>query len=98
MIQIHLDGHSEQVTQDATFFPSAFDNHRALEAQRQTYEALAASSASVVLNTYATGSGKTKAALLYLYQLAAQRANCLFIAPTNELLMQHVRDIADFCH
>jgi CRISPR-associated endonuclease/helicase Cas3 len=97
MIQLQLAGHSERITSDATFFPQSFGKYTALEAQQRTYEALAFGPAGIVLNTYATGSGKTKAALLYLHRLAEQRANCLFIAPTNELLMQHTADIATFC-
>lgn len=48
----------------------------------------------VVLNTYPTGTGKTKASLLHL--LDNPKESALFIAPTNELISQHVRDIKDF--
>lgn len=97
MIHMQLTGHSERTTDDATFFPQTFGKHAALEAQQRTYEALAFGTAGIVLNTYATGSGKTKAALLYLHPLAKRGENCLVIAPTNELLMQHATDIAAFC-
>lgn len=47
----------------------------------------------VVFNTYPTGAGKTIASLLYLKE---NRDDVLFIAPTNELLIQHSEDIKDF--
>lgn len=97
MIHLNLQGHSERTTTDAAFFPAAFGRYCALEAQQRTYEALISQSSGIVLNTYATGSGKTKAALLYLHRLVEKYDNCLFIAPTNELLMQHANDIAAFC-
>jgi CRISPR-associated endonuclease/helicase Cas3 len=50
----------------------------------------------VVVNTYNTGTGKTRAALLRLMDLDRQGVNVLFIAPTNELISQHVRDIEQF--
>lgn len=48
----------------------------------------------LVLNTFPTGTGKTKAALLYL--LENPQARTLFIAPTNELIHQHREDIEKF--
>jgi len=57
----------------------------------------------IVVNSFNTGTGKTKAALLRLLDLdeAYKRsrynnANVLFIAPTNELLRQHEQDVRDF--
>ena len=62
-----------------------------------------AKDAHIVVNSYNTGTGKTKAALLRLLDLnEAYRkdrhtnANVLFIAPTNELLRQHEQDIEEF--
>ncbi len=57
----------------------------------------------LVINSYNTGTGKTKAALLRLLDLAEDfkrdrdaPTNVLFIAPTNELLRQHEEDIENF--
>ncbi len=57
----------------------------------------------IIVNTYNTGTGKTKAALLRLLKraqgrkLRPNRDNALLVAPTNELLAQHVRDAKEFC-
>ncbi|MEH2035778.1 type I-D CRISPR-associated helicase Cas3' [Nostoc sp.] len=48
----------------------------------------------LVLNTFPTGTGKTKASLLYL--LDNTNVNTLFIAPTNELIRQHREDVEEF--
>ncbi|PMB17609.1 type I-D CRISPR-associated helicase Cas3' [Fischerella thermalis CCMEE 5319] len=48
----------------------------------------------LVLNTFPTGTGKTKAALLHL--LNNTNVNTLFIAPTNELIRQHREDAEEF--
>ncbi|MGL5149821.1 MAG: type I-D CRISPR-associated helicase Cas3', partial [Clostridium sp.] len=60
--------------------------------QYRTVEAL--ESNSVIFNTYPTGSGKTRAALQRL--IDNPQDNVLFIAPTNELLVQHSEDIKEF--
>jgi CRISPR-associated endonuclease/helicase Cas3 len=60
--------------------------------QYRTYTAL--QSQDLVINAYNTGTGKTKASLLHLHDLPA--TNVLFIAPTNELIRQHVNDINTF--
>lgn len=59
--------------------------------------------ADIIVNSYNTGTGKTKAALLRLLDLAEAykkdrhtSANVLFIAPTNELLRQHEQDVKEF--
>lgn len=63
--------------------------------QWRTVDALQRS--PLVMNTYNTGTGKTRASLLHLFHLPSDRmTHVLFIAPTNELLHQHVNDIADF--
>ncbi len=60
----------------------------------------------LIVNTYNTGTGKTKAALLRLlkrardkgfHQLDSSEDNALLIAPTNELLAQHASDAEQFC-
>lgn len=62
--------------------------------QVRTVEALRTH--KLVANTHDTGTGKTVASLLYLFDLAGRDTNVLFIAPTNELIHQHVTDIRDF--
>ncbi|PJF32773.1 MAG: hypothetical protein CUN57_04130, partial [Phototrophicales bacterium] len=76
--------------------------HGCLYHQYRTYEALLEN--DLVINTYNTGTGKTKAALLYLAELdriyrdanGKKRQNVLFIAPTNELIRQHFEDVKAF--
>ena len=60
--------------------------------QQRTYEALKTN--ELVINTYNTGTGKTHASLLQLFDLKGE--NVLFIAPTNELIHQHANDIREF--
>ncbi len=62
--------------------------------QQRTYDAL--SDYLLVVNSYDTGTGKTVAALLGLLNPALRGRNCLFIAPTNELLRQHEGDVQSF--
>src|SRR5437868_10956977 len=76
--------------------------HLPLYHQWRTYNA----TESLIVNTYHTGTGKTKAALLRLLKRAREISfnyldssehNALLIAPTNELLAQHQRDAEKFC-
>ena len=60
--------------------------------QQRTYDALKAN--DLVINTYNTGTGKTRASLLRLFDV--KNENVLFIAPTNELIHQHANDIQKF--
>ncbi len=60
--------------------------------QQRTYDAFGTN--DIVINTYNTGTGKTRAALLQLFDL--KNENILFIAPTNELIHQHANDIRAF--
>lgn len=62
--------------------------------------------APIIVNTYNTGTGKTKAALLRLLKRASDKGlaklnpihdNALLIAPTNELILQHAKDAEKFC-
>lgn len=66
--------------------------HPPLYHQQRTYDALKAN--DLVINTYNTGTGKTRASLLRLFDL--KNENVLFIAPTNELIHQHANDIREF--
>lgn len=80
-------------------FPADQGKHPLLH-QWQTSQ----SQAAIIINANDTGTGKTKAALLRILervrerngQLDSQVDNVLFIAPTNELLHQHARDIKEF--
>ena len=62
--------------------------------QQRTYDELKEN--DLVINTYNTGTGKTQASLLRLFDLKNENDNVLFIAPTNELIRQHADDIQDF--
>jgi len=62
--------------------------------QLRTYQALQGH--DLVVNTYNTGTGKTVASLLHLFDLQGSGQNVLFVAPTNALLAQHAEDIARF--
>ncbi|MDE0685647.1 MAG: type I-D CRISPR-associated helicase Cas3', partial [Candidatus Poribacteria bacterium] len=62
--------------------------------QKRTYDELKTN--DLVINTYNTGTGKTQASLLRLFDLKNEDDNVLFIAPTNELIRQHADDIRDF--
>lgn len=102
MIHLSLLGQRERLHAGDQFFPAEFSmlGRQPLHAQWRTHHALSEDDANIVLNTYPTGTGKTIAALLYLRELAARgarRSNCLFIAPTNELIRQHAHDIQGFC-
>ena len=63
-----------------------------LQHQLDTVEALAQN--DIVINAFPTGTGKTKAALLWLLRHA--RTNALFIAPVNELVRQQAREARQF--
>ena len=62
--------------------------------QQRTYNKLKEN--DLVINTYNTGTGKTQASLLRLFDLKNEKDNVLFIAPTNELIHQHKKDICKF--
>jgi CRISPR-associated endonuclease/helicase Cas3 len=62
--------------------------------QKRTYDELKAN--NLIINTYNTGTGKTQASLLRLFDLKDEDDNVLFIAPTNELIRQHAEDIRMF--
>ncbi len=98
MTIINLEADWEKLAPDSPF-PNLkrqplYHQVRTLEALRQ-YD--------LVMNSYNTGTGKTFASLLYLFDLHQdnktspnQQKNILFIAPTNALISQHAQDIEDF--
>ncbi len=65
---------------------------RPLQHQLDTVAALAGH--DMVINAFPTGTGKTKAALLWL--LDHSQASTLLIAPVNELVRQHAKDAKQF--
>lgn len=68
-----------------------------LHHQQEHYAALEA--ADIVVNTNATGAGKTLASLLHMVRPHMQKpetGDVLMIAPTNELIAQHAEDIKEF--
>lgn len=89
---IHLSAHFEKLAPYGAFAP--LPETQLLYHQLRTAHAL--SYAALVMNSYNTGTGKTRASLLQLFMLNGQRRNVLFIAPTNALLRQHVDDIQVF--
>src|SRR5260221_4328244 len=100
MLSIHLHAQDEYMWLGENPAPATFP--APLYHQWRTYNA----EAPIVVNTYNTGTGKTKAALLRLLKrardvgfdkLRPNRHNALLIAPTNEILAQHVDDARAFC-
>jgi len=104
-LELELAAHAEPLADendpDYHKVQVALGSPHVLYHQLATYKAKAA---SIVVNSYNTGTGKTKAALLRLLDLNAdyeqsglqRRNSVLFIAPTNELLRQHEQDIQQF--
>jgi CRISPR-associated endonuclease/helicase Cas3 len=92
-VKIHLDPHYELLA-DPSEVPEIVQQviGQPLAHQLRTYQLQ--KTYDLVLNTFPTGTGKTKAALLHL--LDQRQANTLFIAPTNELIDQHCQDINEF--
>jgi CRISPR-associated endonuclease/helicase Cas3 len=90
-VTIYLEAGWEKVTPKAPFAsftqPLLYHQVRTLEALKRH---------DLVLNSYNTGTGKTVASLLYLFELNGQGKNVLFIAPTNALIGQHTEDIQQF--
>ena len=92
-IRIQLLAHREKVAPDNPFSVEV-TGATLLYHQWRTYHAL--QTHALVVNTYNTGTGKTRGALLHLLDPKARGVNMLFIAPTNELIAQHARDIQSF--
>lgn len=92
MIRIHLSSHYEKRAPSGAF--ARLPKANLLYHQVRTVEGL--EHAPLVLNSYNTGTGKTRASLLFLLRLGHLNQNVLFIAPTNALIRQHVEDIQRF--
>jgi len=88
-----LEPQSEKLAPDTPDNPWGL-KRRPLYHQLRTYHAL--QEYDLVVNTYNTGTGKTVASLLRLFDLDGTGKNVLFIAPTNALLAQHTEDIEGF--
>lgn len=94
MLTINLEGHSEKI--------APHNPHNLalppLYHQWRTEQELKKRDNYLVVNSYDTGTGKTKASLNYLFELdnSNNTENVLFIAPTNALLAQHEEDIGQF--
>lgn len=92
-IELHIEPHYELLA-DLSEVPDGVRNivGQPLAHQLKTYQLQ--KTHDLVLNTFPTGTGKTKAALLHL--LDCRLVNTLCIAPTNELIDQHCEDIREF--
>lgn len=90
MTILHLLPHAEKRARDGQ---PGF-SRQPLYHQMRTLDALRTH--DLVMNTYNTGTGKTLASLIYLFDLKDADKNVLFIAPTNALLAQHAADITQF--
>ena len=97
MLEIHLAPHAEPLSMQNAF-GEAITGPLFLDHQRRTAEAVP--NYPLTINTYTTGTGKTRAALLGWLAISQQRRtalpNMLCIAPTNELITQHVTTIQSF--
>ncbi len=97
MTKITLEPRSEKLAEGSPFPRLA---RRLLYHQMRTLEALRQH--DLVINAYDTGTGKTFASLLYLFDLdehnrhAVPKRNVLLIAPTNALLGQHEETVRRF--
>lgn len=85
-----------QEKQDLSNIPddlkSKFHGHFLMKHQVDTY--VSNQNNDITINTFPTGTGKTKASLLHLLDMPED--NALIIAPTNELVKQHCSDARYF--
>lgn len=82
-VHIRLSGYADRLADPVDYPPSYHDSsgRGLLEHQVRTYQAL--EQTPLVMNTYPTGTGKTRAALLRLLHPAQQGQPVLLIAPTT---------------
>lgn len=92
-IQIHLEAEYQRRAALETI-PAAVRTVLPQPLQHQVDTAAALATHDMVMNAFPTGTGKTKAALLWL--LDHRKANTLLIAPVNELVRQHAHDAERF--
>ncbi|MFO7537876.1 MAG: type I-D CRISPR-associated helicase Cas3' [Chloroflexota bacterium] len=92
MITLNLTAQSEKLAPENPWGLS----QQPLYHQWRTAQALNDPATHLILNSYNTGSGKTRAALLHLFALDKQKQNVLLVAPTNALLNQHADDTHAF--
>jgi len=92
MITLYLTAQSEKLAPENPW--GLFQ--QPLYHQWRTAQALNDPAVHLILNSYNTGSGKTRAALLHLFDMKQTRQDVLFIAPTNALITQHTTDIRAF--
>lgn len=92
MITLHLAAQSEKLAPENPWGLS----QQPLYHQWRTAVALKDPATHLILNSYNTGAGKTRAALLHLFDMKQTRQDVLFIAPTNALITQHTADIQAF--
>lgn len=92
-LRVHLDADYQRRAAPETVSP-AVRKVLAYPLQHQVETAAALAAHDMVINAFPTGTGKTKAALLWL--LDHHEANTLLIAPVNELVRQHARDAEQF--
>lgn len=93
MITLYLTGQDEKLAPE-----NPWENlpRMPLYHQWRTWQALREPQNHLVVNSYNTGTGKTRASLLHLFTLDKSKQNVLFVAPTNALITQHADDVATF--
>ncbi len=92
MITLHLAGQTEKIAPEN---PWDLDPPP-LYHQSQTAISLRNPATHLVVNSYNTGTGKTRAAFMHLFAIDEQKKDVLFVAPTNALLSQHADDAREF--
>lgn len=92
MITLNLAGQSEKIAPEN---PWKLDPPP-LYHQWKTAVSLQNPDTHLVVNSYNTGTGKTRAAFMRLFAINEQKKDVLFVAPTNALLSQHADDAREF--
>lgn len=92
MITINLTGQAEKLAPEDLWNLA----QTPLYHQYRTAVALQNPSTHLVVNSYNTGTGKTRASFLHLFAINGTQQDVLFVAPTNALLGQHADDAQEF--